>query len=94
MSGQLLLGMQRAKSPVCLPGNRIGKYLVGERELKLWIPPRNVLALRPAGLCESVIHEDTVTAADPVENSIYDPAAAYVLAEPELNEFVQHAAGL
>src|SRR6516162_3769556 len=50
--------------------NRIKQRLIGERELDLRIPARDVLTVRPGRLREAVIHINSAAASLPIEYAI------------------------
>jgi len=50
--------------------NRIKQRLIGERELDLRIPARDVLTVRPGRLREAVIHINSAAAGLPIEYAI------------------------
>ena len=82
-------------------------YMVCPRELKLGIPASNMLAMSSSGLSETVIHENSVAAADPIEDAVEDllmllsrtTMSIFVVdifgfIEAEQHEIVHRAAGL
>src|SRR5262245_37832049 len=66
------------KASIRLSRDRIEQHLIGERELILRIPAADVLAVGSCWLGETIVHEDTAGAADPVQHSIEDTTAVFI----------------